>query len=57
MEHFFLQCDAFQSNENWATWKRIVQTLLHDMIHKEVNIYVDNMILKLKSQEGHVPYH
>ena len=29
-------------------------TLLHDMMHNEVEVYVDDMILKSKDREGHV---
>ena len=27
--------------------------ILHDMIHKEVEVYVDDMIVKSKEREGH----
>ena len=27
--------------------------MLHDMIHKEVEVYVDDMIVKSKSKDGH----
>ena len=29
--------------------------LLHDMIHKEVEVYVDDMIVKAKEREDHLP--
>ena len=29
-------------------------TLLHDMMHNEVEVYVDDMILKSKDREGHI---
>ena len=29
--------------------------MLHDLIHKEVEIYVDDMIVKFKDREGHIP--
>ena len=29
-------------------------TLLHDMMHKEIEVYVDDMILKSKKGESHV---
>ena len=29
-------------------------TLVHDMIHNEVEVYVDNMIVKSKDREGHI---
>ncbi|XP_077246003.1 uncharacterized protein LOC143885836 [Tasmannia lanceolata] len=33
-----------------ATYQRAATTLLHDMIHKEVEVYVDNMIVKAKDR-------
>ena len=37
-----------------ATYQRAASTLLHDLIHKEVEVYVDNMIMKSKDREGHM---
>ena len=37
-----------------ATYQRMATTLLHDMMHNEVEVYVDDMILKSKDREGHV---
>ncbi|XP_050222409.1 uncharacterized protein LOC126672502 [Mercurialis annua] len=34
-----------------ATDQRAVMTLFHDMMHKEVEIYVDDMVVKAKSEE------
>lgn len=36
-----------------ATYQRAATTLLHDMIHKEVEVYVDDMIVKSVDREGH----
>ena len=38
-----------------ATYQRVATTLLHDLIHKEVEVYVDDMIVKSKDSEGHIP--
>ena len=38
-----------------VTYQRAVTTLLHDLIHKEVEVYVDDMIVKSKDREGHIP--
>ena len=38
-----------------ATYQRAATTLLHDLIHKEVEVYVDDMIVKSKDREGHMP--
>ena len=37
-----------------ATYQRVATTLLHDLIHKEVEVYVDDMIVKSKDREGHI---
>ena len=37
-----------------ATYKRMATTLLHDMMHNEIEVYVDDMILKSKGSEGHI---
>ena len=37
-----------------ATYQRVAITLLHDLIHKEVEAYVDDMIVKSKDREGHI---
>ncbi|XP_077252401.1 uncharacterized protein LOC143891751 [Tasmannia lanceolata] len=36
-----------------ASTDRAATTLLHDMIHKEVEVYVDDMIVKAKTREEH----
>ena len=38
-----------------AIYQRPATTLLHDLIHKEVEVYVDDMIVKSKDREGHIP--
>ena len=37
-----------------VTCQRPATTLLHDLIHKEVEVYVDDMIMKSKDREGHI---
>ncbi|PKI75958.1 hypothetical protein CRG98_003616 [Punica granatum] len=37
-----------------ATYQRAMVTLFHDMMHKEVEIYVDDMIAKSKEGEDHL---
>ena len=36
-----------------ATYQRMATTLLHDMVHNEVEVYVDDMIVKSKERKGH----
>ena len=37
-----------------ATYQWVTTTLFHDLIHKEVEVYVDDMIVKSKDHEGHI---
>ena len=37
-----------------ATYQRVASTLLHDLIHKEVEVYVDDMIVKSKDCGWHI---
>ena len=37
-----------------ATYQRLATTLLHDMMHNEVKVYVDDMIVKSKDREDHI---
>ena len=37
-----------------ATYQRMTSSLLHDMMHNKVEVYVDDMIVKSKDREGHI---
>jgi len=37
-----------------ATYQRAIVTLFYDMIHKEIEVYVDDMIAKSRSEEEHL---
>ena len=37
-----------------ATYQRMATTLLHDIMHNEVEMYVDDMIVKANEREGHI---
>jgi hypothetical protein len=37
-----------------ATYQRAMVTLFHDMMHKEIEVYVDDMIAKSKGRENHI---
>ena len=37
-----------------ATYQRAATTLLHDLIHKEVEVYFDDMTVKSKDHERHM---
>ena len=36
-----------------TTYKKAATALFHDMMHKEVEVYVDDMIVKSETREGH----
>ena len=36
-----------------ATCQKMAIALLHDMIHKEIEVYVDDMMVKSPTREGH----
>ena len=38
-----------------ATYQHATTTLLPDLIHKEVEVYVDDMIVKSEDREGQMP--
>jgi hypothetical protein len=37
-----------------ATYQRAMVTLFHDMIHKEIEVYVDDMIAKSQEEDEHL---
>ena len=37
-----------------ATYQRAMVTLFHDMMHKEIEVYVDDMIAKSRNEEDHM---
>jgi DNA-binding transcriptional regulator GbsR (MarR family) len=37
-----------------ATYQRAMIILFHDMMHREVEVYVDDMLAKLKKEEDHI---
>ncbi|KAG8485283.1 hypothetical protein CXB51_021421 [Gossypium anomalum] len=37
-----------------ATYQRAMVTLFHDMMHKEIEVYVDDMIAKSRGEEEHI---
>ena len=44
----------FRLKDAGATYQRMVTALLHDMMHNEVEVHVDDMIVKSKKREGHI---
>ncbi|RDX75812.1 hypothetical protein CR513_44269, partial [Mucuna pruriens] len=51
--NILLQGDALRTQECRATYQRAIVALFHDMMHKEVEVCVDDMIVKLKTPNQH----
>ncbi|KAK6786502.1 hypothetical protein RDI58_015027 [Solanum bulbocastanum] len=55
---YFMDCYArvitFDLKNAGATYTRAMTTMLHDMMHKEIKVYVDDVIIKSKTQAHHV---
>jgi len=45
---------SFGLKNDGATYQRAMVALFHDMMHKEIEVYVDDMIAKSKSEEKHL---
>jgi hypothetical protein len=54
MGNLLLQGHAIWVEECWATYQRARVTLFHDMMHKEIEVYVDDMIAKSREGDNHV---
>jgi hypothetical protein len=37
-----------------ATYQHAMVSLFHDMIHEEIEVYVDDMIAKFRTKEDHL---
>ena len=37
-----------------ATYQRVATTLFHDMMHRDVEVYMDDMILKFQGKANHL---
>ena len=43
----------FGLKSDGATYQKAMVTLFHDMMHKEIEVYVDDMIVKSRKRENH----
>ena len=43
----------FRLKNTRVTYQRMATTLLHDMIHKEIEVCMDDMMVKSSTREGH----
>jgi len=53
---FYYKVMPFCLINTGATYQRGMTTLFHDMMHKEIEVYVDDMIVKSGTEEEHVEY-
>jgi len=44
----------FRLKNEGVTYQRAMVTLFHDMMHKEIEVFVDDMITKSRSEEEHL---
>ena len=45
----------FRLKNAGATYQRAATTLFHDMMHIDVEVYVDDMIVKSRDRADHLP--
>jgi hypothetical protein len=45
---------AFDLNNIGATYQYAIMALFHDLMHREIEIYINNMISKWRKEKNHV---
>ena len=53
MGNILLKMMPFGLKNAGATYQRAATALFHDMMHKKVEVYVDDMMIKSETREGH----
>lgn len=53
---FYYKVKPFCLKNAGATYQRAMITLFHDMIHKEIEVYVDDMIVKSRTEDEHIDH-
>ena len=48
---FYYKVMPFDLKNARTTYQRAMVTLFHDMMHKEIEVYVDDMMLNLKKEK------
>jgi len=51
---FYYKVMSFGLKNAGATYRWAMVALFHDMMHKEIEVYVDDMIAKSKTEEEHL---
>ena len=47
---------SFGLKNAWATYQRAMVSLFHDMIHYEIEVYVDDMIARSQTEEENLDH-
>ena len=50
---YYYKVMPFRLKNAGATYQRAATALFHDMMHKEVEVYVDDMMVKSETRKGH----
>ena len=50
---YYYMVVPFSLKNDGETYQRMATALLHDLMHNEVEVYVDDMIVKSKDRERH----
>lgn len=45
---------SFRLKNVGATYQKVMKTIFHDMIHKDMEVCVDNILVKSITREGHI---
>ncbi|XP_039065585.1 uncharacterized protein LOC120211031 [Hibiscus syriacus] len=51
---FYYKVMSFGLKDDGVTYQRAMMTLFHDRMHKEIEVYVDDMIVKAQNEDEHV---
>ena len=52
--NFYYTVMPFSLKNVGATYQRTMTTIFHDMIHEEMEDYVDDIVVKSKTRRGHL---
>ena len=52
--NFYYTVMPFSLKNAGATYQRTMTTMFHDMMHKEIEDYVDDIVVKSKKREDHL---
>jgi hypothetical protein len=52
--NFYYTVMSFGLKNAGATYQRTMTTIFHDMMHREIEDYVDDVVVKSKTREGHL---